>query len=343
MRVRFRYHQRVPRLLLVVFILALGAPAAGAPPATVEIVLDASAGMHRPGVGGSPDSRHGSRGAGCSRRRSSSRPAEPRDRSPSCRWRPIGRSHRIVLDDEPQSFRRPGWIRMRWIRVLDDLRPRGFRPLISSVLAALDDLDPTTRNRRIVVVTSGDDQCGSGPQQVAAALAAADHPAELRMVGLGLDQTVLDRFGGIPIRNATSAEELIDALRWAILDLADHPRPTGHLALQLSWATPKLLSRVWRSSIRPPMRPTPHPSWERPASISRPDGTGWWSKRRPGGQIEFRNLLVSAETEGSAVLDLGQPPPVAVGIAGDPVFSRTRTWIDVAGSPPPRCGTTVHR
>lgn len=323
----------MPRLIFIVVIAVLALPAAAAPPSTIEVVLDVSAGMHRPGVGGSPiyttvrealvavvaeapaarpNLMIGLRLAG----------GDPSaDHIESCST--------TSLSLPPAALDQKTWIRM-----LDNLGPRGFRPLVSSVLAGLDDLDSTTGSRRVVVVTSGDDECGGGPQQVAAALAVADHPAELRMVGLGLDQAVLDRFGGIPIRNATSAEELIAALRWAILDQEDRPRPTGHVALQLSMDDTE--AAVARVEVFDQATDEAHQTSV--VGVTRLDlPAGRYRlvvNPETGGQIEFRDLLVSAETEASAVLDLDQPQPIAVDIVGDPVFSRTPTWIEVAGSPP---------
>ncbi len=332
-QVRIRYHQRVPRLLFLLVILSLGTPAASTPPSTIEVVLDASAGMHRPGVGGSPiyatvrealvavvaEASAARPNLAIGLRLAGGDPSV--DSVESCSTTSLSLPPAEMDQDA-------------WIRTLDDLRPHGYRPLISSVLAALGDLDPAAENRRIVVVTSGDDQCGSGPQRVVAALAAADHPAELRMVGLGLDQSVLDRFGGVPIRNAASAEELVDALRWAILDQEDRPRPNGHVALQLSPGETE--ATVARVEIFDQATGEAHPtSVVGEARLDLPAGRYRLAvKPDTGGRIEFRNLLVPAGVERTAVLDLGQPKPVAVGITGDPVYSRSTAWIEVAGSPP---------
>ncbi len=312
----------------------LGIPATAAPPSTIEVVLDGSAGMHRPGVGGSPiytTVREALLAV------VAEAPAARPDIAIGLRLAGGDPSVDLIESCSTTSLILPPaeMNQDSWIRVLDDLRPNGFRPLIASVVAGLGDLDPTAGNRRIVVVTSGDDQCGSGPQQVVAALAATDHPAELRMVGLDLDQTVVDRFGGVPIRNATSAEELLEALRWAILDQGDRPRPKGHLTLHLSLDDTEVAAA--RVEIFDQATAEAHPtSIVGETRLDLPAGRyRLVVKPEAGGQIEFRNLLVSAGSERSVVLDLGQPQPVAVGITGDPVFSRSTTWIDVAGSPPP--------
>ena len=91
-----------------------------------------------------------------------------------------------------------------WTNAVGAVRPAGFRPLIASVLAALADLEPLPGDRRAVVVTSGGDECWLSPRKIAAVLAASERPPEIRIVGLGLDQEVVDRFGAIPTRNASS-------------------------------------------------------------------------------------------------------------------------------------------
>ncbi len=320
--------------MLAVIVVALASAASAALPAAVEIVLDASGGMHRPGIGGvpihatvreallaviaeAPAARPnlviGLRLAG----------GEPSaDHIESCSATSVSLP---LAGPDPRA----------WIRVLDDLGPRGFRPLTASVVAALGDLDPHAGNRRVVVVTSGDDQCGGGPQQVAAALAAADRPAELRMVGLGLAQTVLDRFGGVPVRNATTAGELIAALRWAILDLEDRPRPNGRLVLRLSaGAAEAAVARV--DAFDQATGEIHSTTVVKEAGVDLPAGRYRLTvKPETGGQIEFRDLLVPASTESRADLDLSPPQPVAVDVGSDPVFRGAPTWVDVGGFPPP--------
>lgn len=335
LRGRFRYHQRVPLLVFLLVILTLGSPAAAAPPSAVEVILDVSAGMHRPGVGGAPihatvrealiavvaeapsvgpNLTIGLRLAG----------GDPSaDHIESCS---------TTIPALPVAVAEP----QAWIRVLDELRPHGFRPLISAVVAGLGDLDPTVEDRRVVVVTSGDDQCGRSPNQVVAALAAAERPAELRMVGLGLEQAVVDRFGGVPIRNATTAEELIDALRWAVLDLEDRPRGDGGLALRLipSVDDEPVAARV---HIFDQATGATHPTTVVGESrLDLPAGRyRLVVKPETGGLIEFRDLLVTAGTERAADLDLSPPQLVAIDVGADPVISGAPTWIEIAGIAPP--------
>lgn len=333
LRTSFRYHRRVPRLLFLLVILTLGIPATAASPSTIEVVLDASAGMHRPGIGGSPF--HATVREALIAVVAEAPAARP-DLAIGLRLAGGDPSADLVESCSTTSLdlAPAGMDQDAWIRTLDSLRPHGFRPLIASVVAGLGDLDGAAGNRRIVVVTSGDDQCGGGPQQVAATLAAADRPAELRMVGLGLDQAVLDRFGGVSIRNATSAEELIDALRWAILDGEDRPRPNGQVALRLSVAETE--TAVARVEIYDQATGEAHPtSIVGQARLDLPAGRyRLVVKPDAGSPVELRDVLVSAGGERAVAVELGQPQPVAIGVGGEPVFSRTTIWIDVAGSPP---------
>ena len=220
-----RYDPWVPRIISLVAVFVAATLAGAASPVTVEIVLDASETMNHPGVGEIPI--HST-----VRESLSAVVAEAvaSETEPVIGLRLAG-GNPDVEEDEWCSATvlslPPAEIDSeQWRRVLDTVEPRGHRPLIASVLAALDDLGAAPGVRRIVVVTSGDDQCGETPQQVAAALAAVDQPIEIRMVGLGLDGNVLERYGSVPIRNVTTAEELLDALRWAVFEIEDGSRPT---------------------------------------------------------------------------------------------------------------------
>lgn len=226
-----RYDPWVPRIISLVAVFVTAALAGAASPVTVEIVLDASEVMNRPGVGGVPIHTTVRESLAAVLAEAVALEAEPviglrlaggDPDAEEVEWCSATMLALPPAEIDPQQ----------WLRVLDTVEPRGHRPLIASVRAALDDLGAAPGVRRIVVVTSGDDQCGETPQQVAAALAAVDQPTELRMVGLGLDGDVLDRYRSVPIRNVTTAEELLDALRWAVFDIEDESRPTGDPVLE---------------------------------------------------------------------------------------------------------------
>ncbi len=100
--------------------------------------------------------------------------------------------------------------------LLDDVTPRGRRPLLAAVVAAAGDLGEASSGRRVVLVTAGSDDCGGDR---AAAAAALRNGVELRVVGLGLPAAAVTAFQTVaPTHNATSTAELAAALRWAVLD-----------------------------------------------------------------------------------------------------------------------------
>ena len=104
-----------------------------------------------------------------------------------------------------------------WRAALDALRPAGARPLLLAVTAAAADLGEGKEQRRIVVVTAGEETCFGNEQAAVAALASG---VELRVVGVGLGDDAVKRFGTVaPSRNATSTATLLAALRWAVEDL----------------------------------------------------------------------------------------------------------------------------
>jgi Ca-activated chloride channel family protein len=109
--------------------------------------------------------------------------------------------------------------RGRWALVLESVEPEGRRPLNLAVLRAVEELQREERSARVVVVTSGTDDCGGSAEEVGAALAQAAGAIELRIVGLQLDETAESELDSVPLRNAENPEELLRALRWAVLDL----------------------------------------------------------------------------------------------------------------------------
>ncbi len=221
-----------------------------------------------------------------------------------------------------------------WVRTLDAIEPRGMRPLIEAVVSAVDDLKTVLGNRRVVVITSGGDQCGASILQVATALAASDRPTELRMVGLGLDQDILDRFGTVPTRNVTNAEELVNALRWAVLDIDDGPRSTGTLRLEIDTSdTQPLNARIRFDELATGESHTELVTAD--SRIELPAGRYRLTvEPTTGGRHEYRDLLVLAETDAVVSLDLDPEPSMSAGIATDSPIAGAQTWIDTAGIAP---------
>jgi len=116
----------------------------------------------------------------------------------------------------------PDW--GHWTKALNGIKPRGKRPLNAAVADAITNVARDEGRSRVVVITTGGDQCDSDLQAVAAALTATSHSVELRLVGLNLDSATIESFGSLKLRNATSPAELLDAIRWGVLEIDDPER-----------------------------------------------------------------------------------------------------------------------
>jgi Ca-activated chloride channel family protein len=119
-----------------------------------------------------------------------------------------------------------------WRAALDAVRPAGARPLLLAVAAAATDLGASEDPRRIVLVTGGEESCFGDERAAVAALASG---VELRVVGVGLADDAVTRFGAVAAtRNTTSTATLLAALRWAVEDLS--PAAGGNAAVQIRLA-----------------------------------------------------------------------------------------------------------
>jgi Ca-activated chloride channel family protein len=100
--------------------------------------------------------------------------------------------------------------------VFEGALPTGSRPLVLGIVAAADDFPDPTSSRRIVLITSGDDECSGDRSRAVRVLGSG---VELRIVGVQLEDQVFERFSAVAaIRNATTTDQLAVALRWATLD-----------------------------------------------------------------------------------------------------------------------------
>jgi len=324
----------VHRVVFLTIALSVAASfAVAGSPATVDVVLDASASMNRAGSDGSPiDAVVRESMAAVLAEAAALQPRLTiglRVAGGGGRTESLG-SCSVTDLVVPLADLEPD----RWFRTLDAIKPSGLRPLFAAVLAAVVDLEHATGQRRIVIVTSGDDQCGLGPQQVAAALSALDRPVDLRIVGLALDQGVADRFGAVPFRNSATAEELLTSLRWAILDIEDPVRPAGTLVLELSSdSTDPIVARVDLVDSA-----TGEETTNAVTDTGRVDvAAGRYRLTitpQPEGSSEFRGLLILPGTETRLALDPGAGPVAAVDVGSDPVVVGAPIWIDVAGDVP---------
>jgi Ca-activated chloride channel family protein len=121
-----------------------------------------------------------------------------------------------------------------WRNALDDLVPEGPRGLIQAARVAISDFSEAATRRRVVVVTAGDDACHADPAEILSLLGEGEDAIELRFVGLGLDhQTANELLLLAPTRNATTVEDLLEALRWATVPVDSRPSKPEWLDLRL--------------------------------------------------------------------------------------------------------------
>jgi len=113
----------------------------------------------------------------------------------------------------------PDWD--RWTKALSGIHPKGKRPLFRTVASAVADVARGDAPSRVVVITTGGDQCGAGIEEIAAALTSSHGAVEIRVVGLNLDPSTLASFGSVQVRNATDPSQLLDAVRWGVIERKD--------------------------------------------------------------------------------------------------------------------------
>jgi Ca-activated chloride channel family protein len=137
----------------------------------------------------------------------------------------------------------------RWELALGDLVPQGPRPLVAALRQAAADLEDITDRRRLVLITSGRDDCFEDVQAALRSIVATKPAIELRVVGLGLDRDTIAAVSDVaPTRNVTDPAALAATLSWALQPadsrpaiarqyvialsfLGGEPVPDGHLSL----------------------------------------------------------------------------------------------------------------
>ncbi len=126
---------------------------------------------------------------------------------------------------------------------LEDLLPRGGRPLARALEEAADDLADVQDRRRIVIITSGSDQCHENLIEIIAAVMASDPPIEVRIIGLGLDQSLANAATQLaPTRNLADTAGLRDAMEWALQPPDTRPAVAGQIDIRLSLGGTPLVS-----------------------------------------------------------------------------------------------------
>jgi len=105
-----------------------------------------------------------------------------------------------------------------WSAVLADLDPRGGRGLVYAIEETVASLAAEDVESRIVVITSGNDQCQRDIVAALEDLAQREDKPRIRIVGLGIDhQLATSMLVSAPTRNVSDPALLIDTLKWAIL------------------------------------------------------------------------------------------------------------------------------
>ena len=103
-----------------------------------------------------------------------------------------------------------------WSSVLANLEFRGGRALVHAVEEAAEDLSSADGEKRIVILTSGADQCHRDISALLESLSEAENPIEIRIIGLGMDQKLANSLVlSTPTRNINDPKKLLDTLRWA--------------------------------------------------------------------------------------------------------------------------------
>jgi len=116
-----------------------------------------------------------------------------------------------------------------WSAALDHLDPRGGRALVHAIEEAAIALLDHEGDRRIVVITSGDDQCRRDIDVLLKKLSQAKNPIPVRILGLEIDHGLATSLIlSTPTRNVTDPATLVEFLRWAML-------PPGAILARPEW------------------------------------------------------------------------------------------------------------
>ena len=216
-----------------------------------------------------------------------------------------------------------------WHRTLVGLRARGLRPLLFGVGAAASDLGTGDDRRRIVVLTSGEDDCNGDGRAVIDALA---NGVEMRVIGLALPLDAAERFGAVaPTRNATTAESLLAALRWAVEDLTDESPADGELRITTSslagLVTAELVHTATQESVDPELAGD---------VISATVPPGGYALRTVGslcGPVEVRGIRVQAGRTTDIAVRLDPLAVVSLEVAPDRPEAGSEIYLGITGAP----------
>jgi Ca-activated chloride channel family protein len=104
----------------------------------------------------------------------------------------------------------------RWTSALANVEFKGGRALVFAVEEAIKDLSSWEGEKRIVVLSSGGDQCYRDLAAFVDGLAEAENPIAIRVIGLGMDQKLANSLVlSTPTRNINDPGKLLETIRWA--------------------------------------------------------------------------------------------------------------------------------
>jgi Ca-activated chloride channel family protein len=222
-----------------------------------------------------------------------------------------------------------------WLEILANLEARGSRPLVTGIEQATDDLNDNQQARRIVVITAGPDDCHRDLALLQETMAQAEHPIEMRFIGLGLGQGLASTFLKLaPTRNVSDPQALLDALRWAILSPATaNPRPR---TLEILVTTDGQALADAALSLRPAIGGEPVDTMIESGTARLRLPPGRYSAAISGvGQdvIELADILFSDEDEKLAI-DLPTLQPVTLEIDPEHPPAGATAYVQYWGAPP---------
>ncbi len=222
------------------FVLLLAAAVCSAVE-RVEVVLDASAGMWE-NLGDGPPKFVAAREA----LQDYAAASAQRQGRPELALRIVGGGIPLVVGDWCGDTRLAvpfDLINPQAIRVgLEDLVPRGGRPLARGLNEAIGDL-AEAQDRRIVIITSGSDQCHEDIIEIIKRLVEEQPPFEVRIIGLGLDRALANAATALaPTRNLFESTALAEALEWALQPTDTRPSVARNVEFRISLGTKPLIS-----------------------------------------------------------------------------------------------------
>jgi len=117
----------------------------------------------------------------------------------------------------------------QWSSALADLDPRGGRALVHAVEEAAEHLAGGDGEGRIVIITSGPDQCYRDISVLLDTLSQEENPIPVRIIGLNIDFALASSLiQSTPTRNVSDPAKLLDTLGWAML-------PPGVFSTRPEW------------------------------------------------------------------------------------------------------------